>query len=323
MGRILKVLLKLAAVLVAVALVALLVLRGLAALRETQTEPPARGDLVQTAMGAIYVIEQGPADGPPVLLIHGSVGWSGFWEETLAALADAGYRAIAFDMPPMGWSERDAAGDYTRAKQGQRVLALSEALGVRPVLVAHSFGAGAGAEAVMADQSAFAGFIVVDGAIGLDASPGPPPLALRAGALRQLAVSATITNPWAMKPLLKAFLHKKDRAAPYVATLNEPMKRAGTTAAMADWLPTLVTRPEGAASVTEEGWRGLTLPVGILWGVEDTATPLAQGEKLAALVPGARLWKLDGLGHIPQIEDPAAFMAALKDALAWMETQSN
>ncbi|MBS8228699.1 hypothetical protein DYI42_20935 [Vannielia litorea] len=63
--------------------------------------------------------------------------------------------------------------------------------------------------------------------------------------------------------------------------------------------------------------------MGHLWGVEDTATPLAQGEKLVALVPGARLWKLDGLGHIPQIEDPAAFMAALKDALAWMETQSN
>ncbi|MBS8226822.1 alpha/beta fold hydrolase, partial [Vannielia litorea] len=241
MGRILKFLLKLAAVLVAIALVALLALRGFAALREAQTEPPARGDLVQTAMGAIYVIEQGPADGPPVLLIHGSVGWSGFWEETLAALADAGYRAIAFDMPPMGWSERDATVDYTRAKQGQRVLALSEALGVRPVLVAHSFGAGAGAEAMMADQSAFTGFIVVDGAIGLDAAPGPPPLPLRSGALRQLAVSATITNPWAMKPLLKAFLHKKDRAAPYVPTLNAPMKRAGTTAAMADWLPTLVT----------------------------------------------------------------------------------
>ncbi|WP_168222901.1 alpha/beta fold hydrolase [Oceanicola sp. D3] len=323
MGRFIKFLLKLAAVLVVIVVVALLALRGMAALRETQTEAARWGSMVQTAMGEVYVIDYGPKEATPVLLVHGSVGWSAFWDETIVALEGAGYRAIAFDMPPMGWSERDAAGDYSRVTQGQRVLALTEALDVRPVLVAHSFGAGAGAEAVMAKPQAFAGFIVVDGAIGLEAQPGPPPLPLRSGPLRQLAVSATITNPWAMKPMLKAFLHKKERAAPYVATLNAPMKRAGTTAAMADWLPTLVTRPEGAASVTQEGWRGLTLPVGILWGVEDTATPLAQGEQLAALVEGARLWKLDGLGHIPQIEDPAAFMAALNDALVWVQTQSN
>ncbi len=319
MGRWLKRLLKLAAWVAVLAVVALLALRGMAALRETRTEPPGPGALVQTAMGSVYVIDTGPRDGPPVLLIHGSVGWSAFWQETLDALAAEGYRAIAFDMPPMGWSERDAAGDYGRARQGQRVLALTEALGVTPVLVAHSFGAGAGAEAVMADPSAFAGFLVVDGAIGLDTEDKPAPLPLRSGTLRQLAVSATITNPWAMQPLLKAFLHRKDRAAPYVDTLNAPMERAGTTAAMADWLPTLLTRPEGAPSVTEAGWRGLALPTGFLWGVEDTATPLAQGERLAALVEGARLWPLEGLGHIPQIEDPAAFQAALIEALAWVE----
>lgn len=30
-----------------------------------------------------------------------------------------------------------------------------------------------------------------------------------------------------------------------------------------------------------------------------------------ALVPGARLVVLDGVGHIPQLEDPEAFEAAL------------
>ncbi len=319
MGRFIKFLLKLAAVLVVIVVVALLALRGMAALRETQADAPRWGSMVQTAMGEVYVIDHGSKEATPVLLVHGSVGWSAFWDETIVALESAGYRAIAFDMPPMGWSERDAEGDYNRVRQGQRVLALTEALGVKPVLVAHSFGAGAAAEAVMADQAAFAGFIVVDGAIGLDAEAKALPLPLRAPALRQLAVSATITNPWAMQPMLKAFLHKKDRAAPYVDTLNAPMKREGTTPAMAEWLPTLLARPEGAASVTEEGWRGLTLPVGVLWGVEDTATPLAQGERLVSLVEGSRLWPLEGLGHIPQIEDPGAFMAALKEALAWVE----
>ncbi|MCO6384514.1 alpha/beta fold hydrolase [Oceanicola sp. 502str15] len=318
MGRFIRALLKVVALLVVLAVVALLAFRGMAALRETQTEPPPGGALIQTAMGAVHLREAGPVDGPPVLLVHGSVGWSAFWEDTIAELSAAGYRAIALDMPPMGWSERDAEGDYGRERQGERVLALVEALEVQPVLVAHSFGAGAAAEAMMADPGAFAGFLVVDGAIGLDSEARALPLPLRAGAMRQLAVSASVTNPWAMQPMLKAFLHRKDRAAPYVDTLNAPMKRQGTTAAIADWLPTLMMRPEGAASVTEAGWRGLTLPVGFIWGVEDTATPLAQGERLAALVPGARLWPLEGVGHIPHIEDPAAFGAALLEALDWV-----
>ena len=44
-------------------------------------------------------------------------------------------------------------------------------------------------------------------------------------------------------------------------------------------------------------------------------TPPVQGEKLSALVPGARLIMLDGVRHIPQIEAPKAFQATRIEAL--------
>jgi pimeloyl-ACP methyl ester carboxylesterase len=300
--------------------IGLLGLRLAASLREIAILPgqvPAEGRIVTTGLGDIYVEELGPADGPAILLVHGSVGWSRMWRPTQVALAAAGYRAIAFDMPPMGWSFRDAGGDYSRQTQGQRLLALVTALDVRPVLVAHSFGAGAGAEAAMADPAAFAGLIVVSGAIGLGGvEGGSPPWPLGNPFMRELAVSASVTNPSAMGPLLRRFLYRKEAATPEVIEmLLQPTRRPGTTAAIADWLPSLLVPPEGAMSTKPENWQTLTLPLAFIWGDRDTTTPLAQGQALADLT-GAPLFILDEVGHIPQIEDPARFEATLLAALA-------
>lgn len=294
--------------------IALLIgLRLAAAFREDGDTPPAEGRIVETALGPIYVEELGPQDGTAILLIHGSVGWSRMWQPTSQALADAGYRAIAFDMPPMGWSFRDPQGDYSRTTQASRVLALIDALKIRPILVAHSFGAGAGAEAVMQRPDAFAGLVVVSGAIGLHShtKPATLPLPLRTHITRELAVSATVTNPPAMGPMLRKFLYRKDAATDDIVTmLNQPGRRAGTTAAIADWLPTLLVPPTDAQSTRPEAWQALTLPVAFLWGDRDTTTPLTQGERLSELT-GGPLSILTEVGHIPQVEAPAEFQSAL------------
>jgi pimeloyl-ACP methyl ester carboxylesterase len=134
--------------------------------------------------------------------------------------------------------------------------------------------------------------------------------------MRELAISATVTNPPAMGPMLRRFLHRKEAATPEVLDmLNRPNRRAGTTAALADWLPSLLVPPAGAASTRPEAWAALGLPLAFIWGDRDTATPLADGQQLAELT-GAPLSILAEVGHIPQIEAPAEFQAALIAALA-------
>lgn len=303
-------------ILASLALVLLLGLRLAAAIREVgvlPVRPPEEGRIVETALGPIYAEELGPVDGEVLLLVHGSVGWSRMWRPTAEALAAEGYRAIAFDMPPMGWSFRDPEGDYSRQTQAARLLALVEALEVRPVVIAHSFGAGPAAEAAMAEPEAFAGLVVVSGAIGLGRDGGgqAPPWPLGYPFLRELGISATVTNPAAMGPLLRHFLYRKEAATEEViAMLNRPGRRAGTTAAIADWLPSLLVPPNGALSTNPESWQALGLPMAFLWGDRDSATPLEQGERLAELT-GAPLTVLKDVGHIPQIEAPAEFDAAL------------
>jgi len=54
------------------------------------------------------------------------------------------------------------------------------------------------------------------------------------------------------------------------------------------------------------------MPVSILWGAQDKIMPLACGEKLKSHMPHAHLQVIDQCGHLPQIEHPGAFCAAVQ-----------
>src|SRR5215212_6297719 len=78
-------------------------------LRETETRQeaaPSTGRFVQAGDVELFIQEMGPVDGQVILLIHGTAAWSALWRETMTPLAAAGYRCIAIDIPPFGFSER-------------------------------------------------------------------------------------------------------------------------------------------------------------------------------------------------------------------------
>ncbi|MEL6647801.1 MAG: alpha/beta hydrolase [Pseudomonadota bacterium] len=302
---------------------------GAALLRETKARAeilPSEGRLVETAEGAMFVLETGPEDGPPLLFAHGTAAWSGLWQPVLDATGADGWRAIAFDMPPFGFSDHASDRTYSRPRQAERILALVDALEIKPIFVAHSVGAGPAVEAVMQNQEAFAGLVVVDGALALGrhADGETLPLPLRPEPIRKAATALTMTNPWLTRQFLSGFVHKKDAVTDArVALLQRPLTRQGTTAAYADWVPNLLAAPIDARSTRAEAYQALALPVVYIWGEEDTITPLSQAEELSTLTPGAELITLPGVGHIPQIEDTPAFLLALTRALGLIAVQTS
>lgn len=280
---------------------------------------PANGGFTDTAHGRLHAIEVGPDDGPTVLLIHGSVGWAGLWTDTMEVLAAQGYRAIALDLPPMGLSDRDNFTDYSRQAQGLRILAFAEARGIRPVLVAHSFGAGAAAEAILAEPAAFEGAVIIAGALSLGKDGTgqelPPPLGSEV--VREIVVANSVTNPYLTRPLLSRFVHRTQAITDaQVGAVQYPLTRAGTTDTIARWLPTLLVPPRGAASTRPDNYGALDLPVVLIWGREDTVTPPDQAVQLQDALGDAPLLWMEDVGHIPQIEAPTAFHTLLVEALA-------
>jgi len=63
------------------------------------------------------LVEDGPADGPVVLLLHGEPSWSFLYRTMIPVLAAAGFRAIAPDLIGFGRSDKPAAiGDHSFAR---------------------------------------------------------------------------------------------------------------------------------------------------------------------------------------------------------------
>ncbi|MCR5178568.1 MAG: alpha/beta hydrolase [Lachnospiraceae bacterium] len=55
----------------------------------------------------------------------------------------------------------------------------------------------------------------------------------------------------------------------------------------------------------------ITMPVLLIWGSEDTATPLSDGRRMSELMPEAGLAVIPGAGHFSFLENPSHFMSIL------------
>jgi pimeloyl-ACP methyl ester carboxylesterase len=314
----------LATVVLAVFLLAL-GFRGAAAWRErldAASIAPPTGRYVPTRSGRVFVQEAGPRDAIPVVLFHGTAAWSELWRQTMSALAGAGFRAIALDIPPFGFSDRH--GGYTRAEQAERVADVLDGLAIpAAIIVGHSFGAGAAMETVLRFPRRARGLVLVDAALGLTSpagGSGAPPVFLRYQLPRELLVSLTITNPLVTRTLLAQLIEKKERAIPeYVAILQKPLVIQNTTRDVARWLRYFLSADADAMSARRDAYASITARTAILWGEKDSVTPLAQAQHLRALIPASVLTVLPGLGHIPQIEDPERFNRALIAQLLTMK----
>ncbi len=88
----------------------------------------------------IHVAEAGPADGPPIMLVHGFPQNWWEWREIIGPLADDGYRVLCPDLRGAGWSSAPDCR-YTKVEMADDLAAVLDRMGVGPVrLVAHDWG---------------------------------------------------------------------------------------------------------------------------------------------------------------------------------------
>jgi haloalkane dehalogenase len=91
----------------------------------------------------VHYLDEGPADAPAVLLMHGEPSWSYLYRKVIPVLTDAGLRAIAPDLVGFGRSDKPAErDDYTYARHVAWMrAALFDALDLRDLtLVGQDWG---------------------------------------------------------------------------------------------------------------------------------------------------------------------------------------
>ncbi len=260
----------------------------------------------------VRVAETGPADGAPVVLVHGWCCSLYTFRHNVAALAESGHRVVAFDLKGHGLSDkpREPAA-YTRDAMVAHLAEVLDALAVGPAsLVGHSMGA----------------------AIALT-------LALREPArVRRLALLApvgfgTINFLHAARVLSPAPL---TRCLPYLvsrravrAVLSLAYGRRGrfTPRDVEEyWAPSQF--PEYACAMRhllhaftwdpgrEEDLRRVEAPTLVMLGAADRLVVAATTERLARSIPRSSLRVLDDVGHVVPEEAPAEVNAALGAHLA-------
>ena len=282
-----------------------------ASLRETVV--PGRlghpGTYVEAAGLDMHYMSWGPATGKPILLIHGTLAWSQTWYQIAERLADQGFHVVAPDLPPFGFSERPADGDYSRHAQGKLILAFADALGLdHMVLVGHSFGGGATMEAAFVAPARIDGLVLLDVALGLDNPGGSSMIGKLFGTpfVGRTLTSASFTNPLMTGKGLRDFIYD-DRIVDLrrIALYQQPFVVQDTSREVAKWLAGALFHDEtGSLAADRRNYKRFDRPVVLVWGRQDSVTPLAQGEQIRALLPRSTLMVLDRVNHIPHVEQP-------------------
>lgn len=125
---------------------------------------PREENFVDVDGTLIHYFRWGARGKPPVLMTHGFLAHARCFAFIAPFLADD-YDIVAYDLSGMGDSEaREFAGDEVRARE---MIGVAEGLEMfsahrKPIIVAHSFGARVGVNAVTMAPDSFAGLVACD-----------------------------------------------------------------------------------------------------------------------------------------------------------------
>lgn len=261
---------------------------------------------VELAGVSTVVLEGG--EGPPLVLLHGGIESGGvYWAPVISALARS-HSLVVPDFPGLGESEPLARLDSAAVADWFAQLVQSTC-SEEPALIAHSL-LGNLAARIAGGRGARLRRLVLYGtpAIG----PYRMPLGLRVVAIR-FALRPTERNEERFER--RAF-HDLDRARRRDPGWFEAWSAYSRARAVVPhckrtmrWLIASCTK-----EIPEADLRRIAGPTGLLWGRHDRFVYLDHAEAASARL-GWPLHVIDDAGHVPHVEQPEAFLGALRAEL--------
>jgi pimeloyl-ACP methyl ester carboxylesterase/uncharacterized protein (DUF952 family) len=251
----------------------------------------------------LHVVQAGPADGAPVLLLHGFPDFWYGWRHQIPALARAGYRVIVPDQRGYGASGKPrGVAPYAARHLAADLVALQDALAVGPThVVGHDWGGGVAWQLAGTRPDRVRSLVVIN---------CPRPLVLRRALftnLRQLRRSWYIL--FFQLPVVPALWLRgrgasgalKATSAPGAFTREDLDRHAEVATfeamrAATAWYKASLLHPPSPAPPE--------VPTLLLWGTQDAALGNELAEPSLADVPDHRLVWIDGASHWVPHERP-------------------
>jgi len=256
--------------------------------------------------------------GPPLILLHGLLGYSFSWRYTMPGLAP--YATVyAPDMMGAGFSDRPAGIDHSMRGAARRLLTFIERLGITSFdLLGTSHG---GAVAMMAAAECLEGKsklhlrrLVLVAPVNPYSAHGrrlAPFFGTDFGAaLFRIVIART---PFSYPYLHSRLYADRSRIPPgalegYKAPLAKPGLFEHALSIVRTWTEDL---RELEATLP----RLANVPTLLMWGAQDPAVFASSGVPLAKYFPNSKLIVFPGIGHLPYEECPEEFNQALIEFL--------
>jgi pimeloyl-ACP methyl ester carboxylesterase len=227
----------------------------------------------------------GPADGPPVVLVHGLGGRAEEWLSLARYFVKAGYRVYLPDLIGYGHSEQPANFSYSVPDEAATVMGFLDALGLK--------------------QADLGGVSMGGWIVQLVASRHPERVRRlmlfdSAGIAEAPAWDTRLFTPTTPAEVdrLDALLYPHPSAVPrFVARdIVRLTNRNGWIIRRA--LASMLTGQDATDSLLPE----LKMPVLVVWGAEDRIFPVRQAEKIHLLVSQSQLVVIPGCGHLAPMQ---------------------
>lgn len=239
-------------------------------------------------------VEQGKADGVPVVFLHGVTdSWHSF-ERVLPQLPPA-MHAFAVSQRGHGDSSRPTDG-YLFYDMSADLQAFLDAVGLRQaILVGHSMGASVAQRFVIDHPDRVLGLVLMGAFASLYHDPALTDFYTSAIVPLTDPIAVEFARAWQQSTLARAMA--PDHLDTVVAETVKVPARVWR-AAFAGFLNT----PDFSGELAT-----VFVPSLIVWGDRDTYTLRPSQDRLAAVLPQARLIVYEGAGHAFHWEDPVQF----------------
>lgn len=250
--------------------------------------------------------EWGDGDGVPVLLIHAGVTDRRSWRHVVERLR-ARHRCVAFDARGYGETRYAEEPGWSAVDDA---LAVMDAAGLqRPAVVAGSIGGQAAIDLALAHPDRVAGLALIGSAIR--GAPYPDPSDEREIALNERVEAADADGDVAETNRLDAWLWLDGPRSPEGRVGGRPrelfLDMNGRALQAAD---------PGEPAEPRDAWPRLAeiaVPTLFLVGRLDAEEIRVVDEQASTLIPGARLRFLDGVAHLPHLENDPVTLDAIAE----------
>ena len=279
-------------------------------------------------MGYMDVAAHGKANGRSVVLMHGKNFCGATWDSSIKALSEAGYRVIAPDQIGFCTSSKPDHYQYSFQQLATNTQQLLKALGIQKASVlGHSTGGMLATRYALQYPDQVEQLALVN-PIGLEdwKALGVPDRTVDQWYERELKLTADGIRTYERNTYYGGrWKPEFDRWVDMLAGLN---KGPGHT--QVAWNSALIYDMIFTQPVYYE-FKDLKMPTLLLIGTSDTtaigsdiAPPEVKaklghydvlGKQVAKLIPQSTLVEFHGMGHAPQMEEPAQFHLVL---LAWL-----